>query len=186
MNDTELLAVIEDCSRDPAALAQTLPAGAKEVGRELRTNPTCGDRVDLSLHLDGDRVFLRGVITGCALSTAAGVILAEAIDGIPRSVAAEALAQLVDVRLRGGDLRVEASSSGAGSAISAVTTSAEELMGIAHLEVVPLRRRCIAFPWKLASDLLAMEVSAEEVSAETTEEATAVDRSTEGRSTGVG
>lgn len=184
MNHDDLLAVVEDRARNPWALAGAIPHDGREVGRETRTNPTCGDRVELALHLvdegsasagnpgdedrdgggvdsreavdhEGGRVYLRGAIAGCALSTAAGDILAEVIDGWSRHDAAALLAELVDARLRGRAVNEEASAMLNARAAGGSATSAEDLKGLAEMEVVPLRRRCIAFPWKLAADLLA-------------------------------
>lgn len=199
MNRDDLLAVVEDRARNPWALAGAIPHDGREVGRETRTNPTCGDRVELALHLvdegsasagnpgdeDGDgggvddsgrsgdvgrdggvdsreavdheggRVYLRGATAGCALSTAAGDILAEVIDGWSRHHAAALLAELAAARLRGRAVSEEASALLNARAAGGSATSAEDLRGLAEMEVVPLRRRCIAFPWKLAADLLA-------------------------------
>lgn len=152
MDDAELLAVIADHARNPAPLQAELPSGARELGRETRTNPTCGDRVELAVHLVDDRVFLRGTIAGCALSTAAGVILAEALEGAPRELAVEAVANVAEKRLRGKQVQDELLPGHLGDRSASVLS--EELAGVAGLEVVPLRRRCIAFSWTLASDLL--------------------------------
>lgn len=152
MDDAEMLAVIDDHARNPAPLRAELPCGAKELGRETRTNPTCGDRVELAVHLVDDRVFLRGTIAGCALSTAAGAILAEALEGTPRDLAVEAVRNVAEMRLRGGHARGGVSAGLLGD--RSASALSDELAGIAGLDVVPLRRRCIAFPWTLASDLL--------------------------------
>lgn len=170
MNRDDLLAVVEDRARNPWALTAALPMAAREIRGEARTNPTCGDRVELALSLDdedldaaagrdGDRVYLRGAISGCALSTAAGDILAEVIEGRARQDAARLVADLADARLRGRGLGEEASAVLSFCAADGSATSAEDLRGLATMEVVPLRRRCIAFPWKLAAELLAGDKS---------------------------
>jgi len=134
--DTALL-WIKDAAERSDALTGDAPVGPSAAGE--RINPTCGDRVNLVVHLDdAGRVCLRGSVRGCVLSTAAANVAAITIDGLSIHAALDRVDRAVNTRL-----------AGAGS-----TSVDDDLDELATLELVPLRRRCVALPWQLTADLL--------------------------------
>jgi nitrogen fixation NifU-like protein len=70
--------VILDHNRSPRNFGRLEPADATAVGR----NPLCGDRLDVMLRMDGDRVAdVRFDGQGCAISMASASLMSEAIKG---------------------------------------------------------------------------------------------------------
>ena len=70
--------VILDHNRSPRNFGQLAPADRTQDGH----NPLCGDRLTLSLRLDGNRVLdVRFVGTGCAISKASASMMTDAIKG---------------------------------------------------------------------------------------------------------
>jgi nitrogen fixation NifU-like protein len=79
--------VILDHNRSPRNFGRLDPADSSAVGR----NPLCGDTLDITLRMDGDRVAdLRFEGQGCAISVAAASLMSEAVKGRRR----EEIAQL--------------------------------------------------------------------------------------------
>ena len=74
--------IILDHYRTPRNRGELPPPAAHAVGH----NPLCGDRLTLSLKLDGDRVEdVRFEGKGCAISTASASMMTEAIKGKDRA-----------------------------------------------------------------------------------------------------
>jgi nitrogen fixation NifU-like protein len=74
--------VILDHNRHPRNVGRLEPADAHAEGH----NPLCGDRLTLSLRLDGDRIEdIRFEGKGCAISTASASMMSEAVKGKDRS-----------------------------------------------------------------------------------------------------
>ena len=74
--------VILDHNRLPRNFGRLEPADAKADGH----NPLCGDRLTVSLRLNGDRVEdIRFEGKGCAISTASASLMTEAIKGKDRA-----------------------------------------------------------------------------------------------------
>lgn len=121
----------------PSELTDIAPTpGGPELSR---VNPTCGDAVRFWLLVDDTRrIRLGGSVRGCSLSTAAAVLAVRALDGLEPVSAARLLDSAIEYRLTGDGPGPDG-----------------ELGVLAGLELVPLRRRCVAFPWQLAADLLA-------------------------------
>jgi nitrogen fixation NifU-like protein len=93
-------------------------------------NPLCGDEIDLSVAMDGERIgAVRATARGCSLSVAATSMLTERA---PRCTAAE----LEALRARLGRLL-----SGAADALH--DESLGELRAFAGVARVPARRRCV-------------------------------------------
>lgn len=70
--------VILDHNRSPRNFGRLDPADAAAAGR----NPLCGDTLDLTLRLEGDRVTdLRFEGQGCAISVASASMMSEAVKG---------------------------------------------------------------------------------------------------------
>jgi nitrogen fixation protein NifU and related proteins len=81
--------VILDHNRQPRNFGRVEPADAHADGH----NPLCGDRLTVSLKLNGDRIEdVRFEGKGCAISTASASLMTEAVKGKDRS----AVAQLFD------------------------------------------------------------------------------------------
>ena len=79
--------VILDHNRSPRNFGRLEPADSSALGR----NPLCGDTLDITLRMDGDRVVdLRFEGQGCAISVAAASLMSEAVKGRRR----EEIAQL--------------------------------------------------------------------------------------------
>lgn len=128
---------IKDAAGWSEPLTCDVPEGPTAAGE--RTNPTCGDRVQLVVHLDeGGHVRLRGNTRGCVLSTAATNVAATTIEGLPIEAAIGRIDDAVRTRLSATES----------------TRIDDDLDQLAALELVPLRRRCVALPWQLTADLL--------------------------------
>jgi nitrogen fixation NifU-like protein len=81
--------VILDHNRRPRNFGRLVPANAQAAGH----NPLCGDKLDLTARLDGDRLEdLRFEGQGCAISTASASLMTEAVKGRTR----QEIAQLYD------------------------------------------------------------------------------------------
>lgn len=102
-------------------------------------NPLCGDRVEVFVTLDGERVAdIHFIGQGCAISTASASLMTEALKGKSR---AEALALFEKVH---GVVTGQAGAPGGGGAPAA------ELGKLAVLEGVkqyPLRVKCATLAW---------------------------------------
>ena len=110
MNARDLYqAAIMEHARSPRHAAALEPADSTA----RKSNPLCGDRVDVGVRLDGETIAALGVVArGCALCVAAGSMMAERLAGGPTAAAAElagAVKQLLagdPVDLELGDLAV--------------------------------------------------------------------------------
>ncbi len=70
--------VILDHNRSPRNFGRLDPADATAVGR----NPLCGDKLDVTLRMDGDRLAeVRFEGQGCAISMASASLMSEAVKG---------------------------------------------------------------------------------------------------------
>ncbi len=78
--------VILDHNRQPRNFGRVEPADAHADGH----NPLCGDRLTVSLKLNGDRIEdVRFEGKGCAISTASASLMTEAVKGKDRSTVAQ-------------------------------------------------------------------------------------------------
>ncbi len=74
--------LILDHNRSPRNFGRLEPADAAATGH----NPLCGDRLELTLRMDGDRLKeLRFEGQGCAISVASASLMSEAVTGLPRA-----------------------------------------------------------------------------------------------------
>jgi nitrogen fixation NifU-like protein len=81
--------VILDHNRSPRNFGRLIPADAQAAGH----NPLCGDKLDLTARLEGDRLTdVRFEGQGCAISTASASLMTEAVKGRTR----QEVAQLYD------------------------------------------------------------------------------------------
>src|SRR5262249_15891255 len=75
--------VILDHNRHPRNFGQLEGADGRAEGH----NPLCGDRLSLSVRLDGERIAdIRFEGKGCAISTASASLMTEAVKGKERGV----------------------------------------------------------------------------------------------------
>jgi nitrogen fixation protein NifU and related proteins len=73
--------VILDHNRSPRNFGRLTPADAEAAGH----NPLCGDKLDITLRLNGDRLEdLRFEGQGCAISTASASLMTEVVKGQTR------------------------------------------------------------------------------------------------------
>jgi nitrogen fixation protein NifU and related proteins len=83
--------VILDHNRSPRNFGHLDPADAQAAGH----NPLCGDKLNLTLRLQGDRlVDLRFDGQGCAISTASASLMTEAVKGRSRDEIAQLFEQV--------------------------------------------------------------------------------------------
>lgn len=77
--------VILDHNRHPRNFGTLSPCDTSAEGH----NPLCGDRLSLTLRLDGDRIAdIRFEGKGCAISTASASLMTEAVKGLDRKAVA--------------------------------------------------------------------------------------------------
>ena len=118
-------------------------------------NPLCGDKVEIALRLEGDRVTaIKFTGQGCAISTASASLMTEALKGKTK---AEALALFRKLReaVTGQTAGEQGNGSGSGSSASATADGGAsdgdvELGKLAVLEGVkhyPLRVKCAMLAW---------------------------------------
>ncbi len=120
------------------------PRGRKEIecpdAVSEGQNPLCGDEVKVALKFDGDVVKDVAVVgRGCAISTAAGSMLAELLPGKSREEA-ELLAGFVQRMMRG---EVDPSEFDAG-----------DLDALAGVRQFPVRVKCALLAWLTLAEAL--------------------------------
>ena len=161
----ELLAVIGQHGGTTPGLAPLGDGdGLRHAPRLERVNPTCGDRVDLSLTVEDGVAVLRGAASGCTLSRASASLLAATVRSMAPRDAAALLAVLVPAREVGRPLDRAALPRLTGVGADGPAPRSDEafvqdscagpLLALAELAVAPLRRRCILLPWTAAQTLL--------------------------------
>lgn len=120
--------VILDHNKRPRNFGTLDPSDAHADGH----NPLCGDRLSLTLRLDGDRlVDLRFEGKGCAISTASASLMTEAVKGKDRV----AIAQLFD--------KVHALLTQDGTA----PTDIGKLAALGGVREFPMRVKCATLCW---------------------------------------
>jgi nitrogen fixation protein NifU and related proteins len=86
--------VILDHNRNPRNFGKLEPHDAEARGH----NPLCGDRLSVTLRLEGDRIAdVKFDGNGCAISVASASLMTEAIKGKPRSEVAALFSVVHDV-----------------------------------------------------------------------------------------
>ena len=121
--------VILDHNRSPRNFGRLEPADAQAAGH----NPLCGDKLNVTLRLQGDRVQdLRFEGQGCAISTASASLMTEAVKGKDRA-AIRALFDKVHALLT----RADAAPDGALGKLAA-------LSGVREF---PVRVKCASLCW---------------------------------------
>ena len=124
--------VILDHNRSPRNFGRLEPSDAQAAGH----NPLCGDRLNLTLRLHGDRVEdLRFEGQGCAISTASASLMTEAVKGRTRGE----IARLYD------DVHTLLTAHGADAGSSAADLG--KLMALAGVVEFPARVKCASLGW---------------------------------------
>jgi nitrogen fixation protein NifU and related proteins len=125
--------VILDHNRSPRNFGRLEPADAQAAGH----NPLCGDKLSLTLRLQGDRVEdLRFEGQGCAISTASASLMTEAVKGRSRTE----IARLYQ------DVHTLLTAHGA-DAGSAAAPELGKLMALAGVAEFPARVKCASLCW---------------------------------------
>lgn len=105
----------------------------------IAKNPLCGDMVNLEVHLEDGLVKDIACITnGCAISTAAGSIMAIELIGKPRLEAIEIVDKFIDALKENKDLE----------------SSSEELCILSKVQNYPTRIKCAVLPWNALREIL--------------------------------
>jgi nitrogen fixation NifU-like protein len=139
--------VILDHNRSPRNFGRLEPADAQAAGH----NPLCGDRLTVTLRLQGDRVEdLRFEGQGCAISTASASLMTEAVKGRSR----EEIGRLYD------DVHTLLTAPVAASAAPELG----KLMALAGVAEFPARVKCASLCWHTLN--AALERAAAPVSTE--------------------
>ncbi len=113
--------------------AGTLHAPAVSV---RKSNPLCGDEIELDVLLDGDRV--RDVAhrtKGCAIARASAALLAELAPGLDAE-------------------RARALAGGLETGLALRGPLPEGLQALAEVRLLPSRRRCALLPWSALLEAL--------------------------------
>jgi nitrogen fixation protein NifU and related proteins len=125
--------VILDHNRSPRNFGRLEPSDAQADGH----NPLCGDKLNLTLRLQGDRVEdLRFEGQGCAISTASASLMTEAVKGRSRTEIARLYQDVHTLLTAHG---AEAGSAGA--------PELGKLMALAGVAEFPARVKCASLCW---------------------------------------
>jgi len=138
--------LILDHNRSPRNFGRLEPADAAATGH----NPLCGDRLELTLRMDGDRLKqLRFEGQGCAISMASASLMSEAVTGLGRAEI-ERLQQQVHALLTQPGYKSP--------------QDLGKLQALAGVHEFPVRVKCAALCWRTlqaALDLAQQPVSTE-------------------------
>ena len=129
--------VILDHNRSPRNFGRLEPADAQAAGH----NPLCGDKLNLTLRLQGNRVAdLRFEGQGCAISTASASLMTEAVKGRSREEIARLYQQVHTLLTAHG-------ASGDAGAGEGAAPELGKLMALAGVAEFPARVKCASLCW---------------------------------------
>ena len=121
--------VILDHGRQPRNFRRIEAPDAKARG----DNPMCGDRVELFLNLDGDRIAEVAFMgRGCAVSIASASMMTEAVAGLDRDAARNLAGQFSEMA-RSGDVPQ--------------VPGFDRLAALSGVHEFPSRVKCATLPW---------------------------------------
>jgi nitrogen fixation protein NifU and related proteins len=127
--------VILDHNRSPRNFGRLEPADAQAAGH----NPLCGDKLNLTLRMQDDRVQdLRFEGQGCAISTASASLMTEAVKGRSREEIARLYEEVHTLLTAHGT---------APSAGNAPAADLGKLMALAGVAEFPARVKCASLCW---------------------------------------
>jgi len=129
--------VILDHNKSPRNFGRLEPADATAAGH----NPLCGDRLNITLRLDGSRVAdLRFEGQGCAISVASASLMTEAVKGRSRAEIGKLFEDVHE--LLTGRVRAPAADLG-------------KLLALAGVGEFPARVKCASLCWHTLNAALA-------------------------------
>ena len=121
--------VILDHNKSPRLFGRLDPADSSADGH----NPLCGDRLHITVRLEGDRVSdLRFDGKGCAISVASASLMCEAVKGKQRSEIAHLFGEIHEV-LTHHD--------------APVPDDLGKLAALSGVREFPVRVKCASLPW---------------------------------------
>ena len=131
--------VILDHNRSPRNFGRLSPADAEAAGH----NPLCGDKLDITLKLEGDRLLdLRFEGQGCAISTASASMMTEAVKGRTRAEIAQLYGEVHELFTDRGHTPAR---------------DLGKLMALAGVAEFPARVKCASLCWHTLNAALAHE-----------------------------
>jgi nitrogen fixation protein NifU and related proteins len=131
--------VILDHNRTPRNFGRLEPADAHAAGH----NPLCGDKLDITLRLNGDRLEdLRFEGQGCAISTASASLMTEVVKGHTREEIAQLYGEVHELLT---------------DRASKPQRDLGKLMALAGVAEFPARVKCASLCWHTLNAALARE-----------------------------
>ena len=108
-------------------------------------NPLCGDEVDLTMSLDGERIGkIRYAGHGCVISQASSAMMAEALEGLPPARARSLAAAFKEMMLSKASLE-------------SLPAELEALKSLEGVRKFPMRVKCATLAWNTLLQGLAAE-----------------------------
>ncbi|EQA60373.1 Fe-S cluster assembly sulfur transfer protein SufU [Leptospira alexanderi] len=130
LSDSLYKEVILDHYQNPRFRGKLEPADLSEQG----INPLCGDELELTINLDGDKIAdVRVTGKGCSISQASGSMMAESIRGKTVSEAENILSRFKNMFLEGKDPKFD--------------EELEDLESMESVKKIPARIKCAVLPW---------------------------------------
>ncbi|AXR60556.1 Fe-S cluster assembly sulfur transfer protein SufU [Leptospira mayottensis] len=130
LSDSLYKEVILDHYQNPRFRGKLEPADLSEHG----INPLCGDELELTINLDGDKIAdVRVMGKGCSISQASGSMMAESIRGKTVFEAEHILSRFKNMFLEDKDPKFD--------------EELEDLESMESVKKIPARIKCAVLPW---------------------------------------
>lgn len=131
LSDSLYKEVILDHYQNPRFRGKLEPADLSEHG----INPLCGDELELTINLEGDKIAdVRVTGKGCSISQASGSMMAESIRGKTVLEAEHILSRFKSMFLENRDPQFE--------------KELEDLESMESVKKIPARIKCAVLPWR--------------------------------------
>lgn len=138
LSDSLYKEVILDHYQNPRLRGKLEPADLFEHG----VNPLCGDELELTINLSGDKIAdVRVTGKGCSISQASGSMMAESIRGKTIAEAENILSRFKNMFLEDKDPKFE--------------EELEDLESMESVKKIPARIKCAVLPWNTLERALA-------------------------------
>ncbi|EKS09346.1 Fe-S cluster assembly sulfur transfer protein SufU [Leptospira santarosai] len=138
LSDNLYKEVILDHYQNPRFRGKLEPADLFEHG----INPLCGDELELTINLNGDRIEeIRVAGKGCSISQASGSMMAESIHGKTIAEAENILSRFKNMFLEDKDPKFD--------------EELEDLESMESVKKIPARVKCAVLPWNTLERALA-------------------------------
>ena len=127
--------------RAPNASTPSMPASTSQCTRASGDNPACGDHLEITIQLDGERI--RDISfdgRGCAVSQSSASMMCEALIGAPLDEARRRIGDFA--RLLNGETEL----------VGACNLG--DAQALASLAAFPTRRVCAELAWQIANRAL--------------------------------